>query len=307
MSLPYPEPGIRLIRQDRIDGFTAQMREFQDELAEAVSNLDRHYSELKNAARQRLGSLYNPGDYPESLSEMFSIEFDFPSVERRSIFSNSTPSFTKRSAAGYSPVSTKRYGWQKRLLPPNWPSWSATLPNGSREAKTASRKRSALLPWRTSTSSSSGFASSTSAPASNSTAWWRMPSGSFAVSIRRTCATMPDCGSTLPPRCRGSRVCSMACSLIVRGGTSCVVPVDECCHEDRHRTWRGCPGHLLAKPSTSRHWAAPSSLGHRTSNPTKHGLWWADMSPVGGPSLGPYRHRSEALAAEVEWLEDNFL
>ena len=81
MSLPYPEPGIRLIRQDRIDGFTAQMREFQDELAEAVSNLDRHYSELKNAARQRLGSLYNPGDYPESLAEMFSIEFDFPSVE----------------------------------------------------------------------------------------------------------------------------------------------------------------------------------------------------------------------------------
>ena len=81
MSLPYPEPGIRLIRQDRIDGFTAQMREFQDELAEAVSNLDRHYSELRNAARQRLGSLYNPGDYPESLSEMFGIEFDFPSVE----------------------------------------------------------------------------------------------------------------------------------------------------------------------------------------------------------------------------------
>jgi len=81
MSLPYPETGIRLIRQDRIDGFSAQMREFQGELTEAVSNLDRHYFELKNAARQRLGSLYNPGDYPESLSEMFGIEFDFPSVE----------------------------------------------------------------------------------------------------------------------------------------------------------------------------------------------------------------------------------
>lgn len=81
MSLPYPEPGVRLIRQDRIEGFTEQMREFQEELAEAVANLDRHYSDLRNAARQRLGSLYNPGDYPESLSEMFSIEFDFPSVE----------------------------------------------------------------------------------------------------------------------------------------------------------------------------------------------------------------------------------
>ena len=81
MSLPYPEPGIRLIRQDKIDGFAAQMREFQEELAEAVNTLDRHYSELKATARQRLGSLYDSGDYPESLVGMFSVEFDFPSVE----------------------------------------------------------------------------------------------------------------------------------------------------------------------------------------------------------------------------------
>ena len=81
MSLPYPEPGIRLIRQDEIDEFAAKMREFQEELAEAVENLDRHYSELKATARQRLGSLYNPSDYPSSLVGLFSIEFDFPSVE----------------------------------------------------------------------------------------------------------------------------------------------------------------------------------------------------------------------------------
>ena len=36
LSLPYPEPGIRLIRQDKIDEFAAKMREFQEELAEAV-------------------------------------------------------------------------------------------------------------------------------------------------------------------------------------------------------------------------------------------------------------------------------
>jgi hypothetical protein len=33
------------------------------------------------------------------------------------------------------------------------------------------------------------------------------------------------------------------------------------------------------------------------------GGWTADMSPVGGPVLGPYRLRGEALAAEVRWLE----
>jgi hypothetical protein len=81
MSLPYPEPGIRLIRQDRIDEFATKMREFQDELTEAVENLDRHYSELKATARQRLGSLFNAGDYPESLAGAFSIDADFPSVE----------------------------------------------------------------------------------------------------------------------------------------------------------------------------------------------------------------------------------
>ncbi|MEI8373288.1 MAG: hypothetical protein WCJ35_10705 [Planctomycetota bacterium] len=81
MSLPYPEPGIRLIRQDRIDQFTAKMVEFQEELVEAVENLDRHYSDLKVTARQRLGSLYNNGDYPGTLIGAFSIDADFPSVE----------------------------------------------------------------------------------------------------------------------------------------------------------------------------------------------------------------------------------
>ena len=81
LSLPYPEPGIRLIRQDHIDGFATQIREFQEELAEAVENLDRHYSDMKATARQRLGSLFNAGDYPESLVGAFSVDADFPSVE----------------------------------------------------------------------------------------------------------------------------------------------------------------------------------------------------------------------------------
>jgi hypothetical protein len=81
MSLPYPEPGIRLIRQDKIDDFAAKMREFQEELTEAVETLDRHYGDLKAMARQRLGSLFNAGDYPESLMGAFSIDADFPSIE----------------------------------------------------------------------------------------------------------------------------------------------------------------------------------------------------------------------------------
>lgn len=81
LSLPYPEPGIRLIRQDKIDDFDAQMRTFRAELSDAVETLDRHYSELKTTARQRLGSLFNPSDYPGSLTGLFEVTWDFPSVE----------------------------------------------------------------------------------------------------------------------------------------------------------------------------------------------------------------------------------
>ena len=81
MSLPYPEGGVRLIRQDKVDQFDAQMQEFKEELAEAVATLDRHYAELKSAARDRLGTLFNESDYPASLEGMFSISWEFPSVE----------------------------------------------------------------------------------------------------------------------------------------------------------------------------------------------------------------------------------
>jgi hypothetical protein len=91
LSLPYPEPGIRLIRQDKIDGFDAQMNEFKEELDEAVWQLDEHYAELKSAARDRLGSLFNPADYPESLRGMFQVAWDFPSVEPPSYLQQLNP------------------------------------------------------------------------------------------------------------------------------------------------------------------------------------------------------------------------
>jgi hypothetical protein len=37
--------------------------------------------------------------------------------------------------------------------------------------------------------------------------------------------------------------------------------------------------------------------------PTQQGKWTADLSPLGGPMIGPFARRSEALAAETEWIE----
>ncbi len=81
LSLPYPEPGIRLIRQNDIAIFNVQMVSLKAELDEAVQQLDEHYGELRSAARERLGRLFNPGDYPQSLSGLFAAAWDFPSVE----------------------------------------------------------------------------------------------------------------------------------------------------------------------------------------------------------------------------------
>ncbi|QDU96241.1 hypothetical protein Pla8534_40600 [Lignipirellula cremea] len=41
--------------------------------------------------------------------------------------------------------------------------------------------------------------------------------------------------------------------------------------------------------------------------PTSDGCWTADLSPVNGPLLGPFAQRSEALAAERNWLEKIWL
>jgi hypothetical protein len=81
ISLPYPEPGLRLIRQDDIPLFTVQMTTLKQELDEAVDQLDNNYDELKHAARRRLGTLFNASDYPTSLRGWFDVGYDFPSVE----------------------------------------------------------------------------------------------------------------------------------------------------------------------------------------------------------------------------------
>jgi len=81
MSLPFTDPGIRLIRQDEIGHFTVQMTTLRAELQEAVAELASHYGELRQAARERLGSLFNAGDYPPMLDGLFGVTWDFPNIE----------------------------------------------------------------------------------------------------------------------------------------------------------------------------------------------------------------------------------
>jgi hypothetical protein len=91
VSLPYPEPGIRLIRQTDIDEISIRMRGFKQELDEAVDTLNDRFDELKQVARGSLGDLFNPSDYPLSLSGLFDVTWEFPSVEPPSYLQQLNP------------------------------------------------------------------------------------------------------------------------------------------------------------------------------------------------------------------------
>lgn len=41
--------------------------------------------------------------------------------------------------------------------------------------------------------------------------------------------------------------------------------------------------------------------------PDHNGRWYADLAPVGGPVLGPFCQRTQALQAEHAWLEMNWI
>jgi hypothetical protein len=41
--------------------------------------------------------------------------------------------------------------------------------------------------------------------------------------------------------------------------------------------------------------------------PDRSGKWFADLSPAGGPRLGPYEQRSLAIKKEIAWLQSEWL
>lgn len=91
MTLPFPEPGIRLLRRDQVERFDSLMTDLRAELADEVANLDAHFAELKATARNRLGRLFNSDDYPDSLLGLFGMEWEFPAVEPPSYLQQLSP------------------------------------------------------------------------------------------------------------------------------------------------------------------------------------------------------------------------
>ena len=80
-TLPYTEPGVRLLRQSDVDLFVRSLAGFRSELGEAEIELDAVYDEIKSDAHRRLGRLFDARDYPARVSGLFQVEWDFPSIE----------------------------------------------------------------------------------------------------------------------------------------------------------------------------------------------------------------------------------
>lgn len=83
MTVFFPVRGTRLIHRDRMADFDKEMQRFREELNKSVGDLLSQYKEMKKEARQRLGQLYSPSDYPtpDSLADEFKLEWSYPSVD----------------------------------------------------------------------------------------------------------------------------------------------------------------------------------------------------------------------------------
>lgn len=66
------------------------------DLQDAIEQLERHYGELRAAARERLGRLFNASDYPATLRGMFDMTWDFPSVEPSDYLRRLSPTLDHR-------------------------------------------------------------------------------------------------------------------------------------------------------------------------------------------------------------------
>lgn len=81
VTLPFPEPGVRLLNQNLLGHFASTMQTYRERLQEAARDLAGEYDQMKSEAQRRLGALFNPSDYPASLDGLFDLEVSYPTIE----------------------------------------------------------------------------------------------------------------------------------------------------------------------------------------------------------------------------------
>jgi hypothetical protein len=57
------------------------MQTYRERLQQAATDLASQYDTIKSEAERRLGTLFNPGDYPTTLDGLFDLEVSYPTIE----------------------------------------------------------------------------------------------------------------------------------------------------------------------------------------------------------------------------------
>lgn len=91
VTIPFPEDGVRLIRRDRMQQFADTMQQFKQDLLAAAGALQGDYDAIREEARARLGDLFCEHDYPADVACLFSLHWEYPSVEPPSYLMEADP------------------------------------------------------------------------------------------------------------------------------------------------------------------------------------------------------------------------
>lgn len=80
LTLPWQDDGTRLLPTALFMAYSEAMSEIQTKFSDAVTQFVNEYPKLVNDARQRLGTLYRPEDYPVTVAERFGVQIEYTPV-----------------------------------------------------------------------------------------------------------------------------------------------------------------------------------------------------------------------------------
>lgn len=79
-TLPWVDPGIRLLKRTDLQTFTETMDHFSLDLEAAAQTFGEHYEEVLQEARSMLGPLWHRSDYPQHTTGLFGLSYSFPNL-----------------------------------------------------------------------------------------------------------------------------------------------------------------------------------------------------------------------------------
>lgn len=91
MTIPFDDPGVRLLKREKVEAFEKAMEAIGADLAEALEKLDAVYGEAIEQAKERLGDLFDASDYPKSIKDRFGFTWDYPSVDPPALLKKISP------------------------------------------------------------------------------------------------------------------------------------------------------------------------------------------------------------------------